>query len=159
MKQLTIDIADMQVSAAPDACLVTYALGSCIAVMVHDPVRRAGGMIHYMLPQASTAPEKAKTKPYMFADTGIPLLFHAMYDLGCDKRNLVVKVAGGAALLSMADVFEIGKRNHLILRKMLWKAGVPIKAEDVGGTTFRTARLFNESGRVTIKTETSEHEL
>jgi chemotaxis protein CheD len=155
----TVDIADMQVCAAPDGVLVTYALGSCIAVMVHDPVRRAGGMIHYMLPQGATSPEKARTRPYMFADTGIPLLFHAMYDLGCDKRNLVVKVAGGAALLSSTDVFEIGKRNHLILRKMLWKAGVPIKAEDVGGTSFRTAHLFNDSGRVTIKTETSEHEL
>lgn len=159
MRQLTVDIADMQVSAEPDAVLVTYALGSCIALMVHDPVRKAGGMIHYMLPQASTSPEKARAKPYMFADTGIPLLFHALYDLGCDKRNLVVKVAGGAALLSMTDIFEIGKRNHLIMRKMLWKAGVPIKAEDVGGSVFRTARLFNETGRVTIKTETSEHEL
>jgi chemotaxis protein CheD len=70
-----------------------------------------------------------------------------------------VKVAGGAALLSSTDVFEIGKRNHLILRKMLWKAGVPIKAEDVGGTSFRTAHLYNDTGRITIKTETSEHEL
>lgn len=155
----TVDIADMQVTNEPDGVLVTYALGSCIAVMVHDPLKKVSGMIHYMLPQASTSPEKAKSKPYMFADTGIPLLFHAMYARGCDKRNLVVKVAGGAALLSQTDVFEIGKRNHLILRKMLWKAGVPIKAEDVGGTSFRTANLFNDTGRVTIKTERSEHEL
>jgi chemotaxis protein CheD len=59
----------------------------------------------------------------------------------------------------MTDMFEIGKRNHVILRKMLWKAGVPIKAEDVGGTVFRTARLFVDTGRVTIKTETSERDL
>jgi chemotaxis protein CheD len=159
MKLLTIDIADLKVSTDPDTCLVTYALGSCIAVIVYDPVNRIGGMIHYMLPQASTSPERAREKPAMFADTGIPLLFHALYAKGCNKRDLVVKVAGGSALLSMTDVFEIGKRNHVILRKMLWKAGVPIKAEDVGGTVFRTARLFLDSGRVTIKTEVSEHEL
>ena len=157
--RLTVDIADMQVSADPDAVLVTHGLGSCIALMLHDPVRRAVGMIHYMLPQASTAPAKAKLKPFMFADTGIPLLFHAMYDLGCEKRNLVVKVAGGAAVLTSTDLFEIGKRNHLMLRKLLWKAGVPIEAEDVGGTTWRTAHLFNATGRITIKTETSEREL
>jgi chemotaxis protein CheD len=159
MKLLTIDIADLKVSTDPDTCLVTYALGSCIAVIVYDPVNRIGGMIHYMLPQASTSPERAREKPAMFADTGIPLLFHALYAKGCNKRDLVVKVAGGSALLSMTDVFEIGKRNHVILRKMLWKAGVPSKAEDVGGTVFRTARLFLDSGRVTIKTEVSEHEL
>ena len=33
------------------------------------------------------------------------------------------------------------------------------EAEDVGGTSFRTAHLFKETGRITIKTETSEHEL
>lgn len=159
MRQLTVDIADMQVTSGEDDVLVTYALGSCIAVMVHDPVRRAGGMIHYMLPQASTAPAKAQAMPYMFADTGIPLLFHAMYDLGCAKRDLVVKVAGGAGVLSSSDMFEIGKRNHLILRKLLWKAGVPVRAEEVGGTTHRTARLFTSTGRVTIKTDADEHEL
>jgi chemotaxis protein CheD len=159
MTQLTVDIADMQVSGKPDDVLVTYALGSCIALMVWDPIRHAGGMIHYMLPQASTAPEKAKVKPYMFADTGIPMLFHAMYALGCNKKDLVVKVTGGAALMTQSDLFEIGKRNHLIMRKLLWKAGVPIRAEDVGGTDYRTARLFNADGHVTIKTETREHEL
>ena len=159
MKLVTVDIADLKLSGEPDSVLVTYALGSCIAVIVHDPVKRVGGMIHYMLPQASTSPDKAREKPAMFADTGIPLLFQSMYARGCNKRDLVVKVAGGSALMTVTDVFEIGKRNHLILRKMLWKAGVPIKAEDVGGTVFRTARLFVDTGRVTIKTEVSEHEL
>jgi chemotaxis protein CheD len=159
MKLVTVDIADLKVSSEPDAVLVTYALGSCIALIVHDPVHRVGGMIHYMLPQAATSPEKAKEKPAMFADTGIPLLFQAMYRKGCNKHDLVVKVAGGSALLTMTDIFEIGKRNHLILRKMLWKAAVPITAEDVGGSVFRTARLYVETGRVTIKTEVDEHEL
>jgi chemotaxis protein CheD len=112
-----------------------------------------------MLPESSTAPEKAATKPAMFADTGIPLLFRGMYARGCDKRDLVVKVAGGAALLVMVDVYEIGKRNHVILRKMMGKAGVPIAAEAVGGSVFRTARLHVTTGRVTIKTNTTEHEL
>jgi chemotaxis protein CheD len=157
-KLVTVDIADMQVSGERDAVLVTYALGSCIAVTVYDPVRHAGGMIHYMLPQAATSPEKAKTKPYMFADTGVPELFHAMYRLGSNKRDLVVKVMGGAAMTS-GDMFEIGKRNHLILRKLLWKAGVAIAAEDVSGTVFRTAKLFNDTGVVRIKTEAAERDL
>jgi len=159
MRLITVDIADFKLAQEPDSVLVTYALGSCIAVILHDPVRKVGGMIHYMLPQASTSPQKAREKPAMFADTGIPMLFQAMYQQGCNKRDLVVKVAGGSALMSVTDIFEIGKRNHLILRKMLWKAGVPIRSEDVGGTVFRTARLFVDTGRVTIKTEVDEHEL
>ncbi len=159
MSLITVDISDLQVSTDPTATIVTYALGSCIAVLVHDPVRVAGGMIHYMLPLSETAPEKARVKPAMFADTGIPLLFQTMYALGCDKRNLVVKVTGGGALYDDNGLFSIGKRNYTILRKMFWKAGVIIRSEDVGGAKSRTARLHVGSGRCTVASQGQEVEL
>jgi chemotaxis protein CheD len=159
MSSITVEISDLQVSADPEATIVTYALGSCIAVLVHDPVRVAGGMIHYMLPLSETAPDKAKLRPAMFADTGIPLLFQSMYALGCEKRNLVVKVAGGGALYDDNGLFSIGKRNYTILRKMFWKAGVIITSEDVGGAKSRTARLHVGSGRTTIASQGQEVEL
>lgn len=148
---IVVDIGDLQVTAEPGAQLVTYALGSCIAVMVHDPVHRYGGMIHYMLPLSQTNPAKARERPGMFADVGIPLLFEKMYRLGSRKQDLVVKVAGGGQINDPAGTFEIGKRNYTVLRKMFWKAGVPIAAEDCGGSRSRTARLFVDTGVVTIR--------
>jgi chemotaxis protein CheD len=159
MSNVTVEISDLQVSSDPETVIVTYALGSCNAVLVHDPIRVAGGMIHYMLPLSETAPDKARAKPAMFADTGIPLLFQSMYALGCDKKNLVVKVAGGGALYDDKGLFSIGKRNYTILRKMFWKAGVIIQAEDVGGAKSRTARLHVGSGRCTIQSQGEEVEL
>lgn len=156
MSLLTVEISDFKVSANPEDTLVTYALGSCIAVLVHDPVRLAGGMIHYMLPLSETSPEKAKTKPAMFADTGIPLLFQSMYALGCKKQDLVVKVAGGGALYDDKGLFSIGKRNYTILRKMFWKTGVIIAAEDVGGAKSRTTRLEVRTGRCTVSSQGEE---
>ena len=156
MSQITVDISDMRVSASPDDLIVTYALGSCIAVIVHDPKRKVGGMIHYMLPLSEIAPEKAKDKPAMFADTGIPELFRTMYGLGCDKKDLVVKVAGGGALYDDKGLFSIGKRNYTVLRKMFWKVGVIIAAEDVGGAKSRTARLWVGDGRCTIASHGEE---
>jgi len=156
---LTVDISDLKVSADPDDLIVTYALGSCIAVMVHDPVRVAAGMIHYMLPLSETSPEKAKARPAMFADTGIPLLFQSLYALGCQKKDLVVKVAGGGALYDDKGLFSIGKRNYTILRKMFWKAGVIVAAEDVGGAKSRTTRLHVGTGRCTVASQGQEVEL
>lgn len=158
-KSITIDIADLNVSADPELTIVTYALGSCIAVIVHDPVRVAGGMIHYMLPLSTTSPEKAKANPAMFADTGIPLLFEKMYQLGCKKENLVVKVAGGGALYDDKGTFKIGQRNYTVLRKMFWKNGIMIAAEDVGSNRSRTTRLWIETGRVTVRSRGEETEL
>ena len=159
MNLVKVDIADLKITADPDAVLITYALGSCIAVIVYDPVRKAGGMIHYMLPLSETSPEKAKERPAMFADTGIPLLFHGMYEIGCKKPDLVVKVAGGGALYDDGGRFAIGQRNYTILRKMFWKVGVMIAAEDVGGSKSRTARLFLPGGRCTINSVGEESEL
>ena len=159
MPLVTVDIADLATSKESDAVIVTYALGSCIAVVLYDPVRRAGGMIHYMLPLSSTNPDKAREKPAMFADTGVPLLFERMYSMGCEKKDLVVKVAGGGQLYDDHGTFEIGKRNYTVLRKMLWKNNVLIQAEDVGGMKSRTVRLWVADGRVVIRSAGGEEEL
>jgi len=158
-RNITVDIADIKTSDDPNAVIVTYALGSCIAVILYDPIKKIGGMIHFMLPRASTSPEKAEAKPGMFADTGIPLLFERMYRYGCTKESLIVKVAGGGALYDDNGMFNIGKRNYTILRKMFWKNNIIIKAEDVGGRKSRTAKLHVGTGRVTIKSNGEETEL
>lgn len=156
---LVVDIAGCQASDDPSATLVTYSLGSCIGVSIWDQRARVGGMLHYMLPESSLSPEKAKTNPAMFADTGIPTLFRAAYALGAHKKSIIVKIAGGSQLLDDNGTFNIGKRNYIMLRKIFWKNGVLIEAEDVGGSLSRTVRLDVGTGRFTIKSRGQEIEL
>ncbi|HLY18968.1 MAG TPA: chemotaxis protein CheD [Bryobacteraceae bacterium] len=151
MDSIVVGMADCQVSSSRDQVLVTYALGSCIAVTIHDPVAGVGGLLHYMLPESAISPAKAGENPYMFADTGIPLLFHRAYECGAQKRRLVVRVAGGAQVMDREGVFNIGKRNYLALRKILWKAGVLLQGEHVGGNLSRTVRLEVGSGRFWLR--------
>jgi chemotaxis protein CheD len=151
LKLLTVGVGDCKVSNAAESVLATYALGSCIAVAIHDPMAAVGGLLHFMLPESSLNPDKALQNPFMFADTGIPLLFRAAYGLGAEKRRLVVRVAGGAQVMDENGVFNIGKRNHLALRKILWKAGVMIHGEEIGGTSSRTVRLEVSTGRFLIR--------
>jgi chemotaxis protein CheD len=148
---LIVGMGGMQVSNDPKVMIVTYALGSCIGLTVYDPVSRVGGLLHYMLPESSTNPEKAQSNPFMFADTGIPLFFQEVYQLGGDKRRMQVKMAGGAQLLDDSGYFNIGKRNYMALRKILGANNVLIQAEMVGGQVNRTVRLEVASGRVWVK--------
>ena len=159
MTNITVGMAEIAVATGKDDVLVTYALGSCIAVMVHDPVNQIGGMLHLMLPESKVAPDKAIVRPGMFADVGVPRLFHLLYERGCKKPNLVVKVAGGSQLYDDNGVFDIGRRNQVMVRKIFWKAGVAVVAEDLGGSIPRTARLWVASGRVTISSGNGEVEL
>jgi chemotaxis protein CheD len=153
---IVVDIADLAVSQDPAATLVTYSLGSCIGVAIWDPAVHVGGMLHYMLPDSQLSPDKARTSPAMFADTGIPKLFRAAYEFGALKSRLVVKIAGGSQLLDDHGTFNIGKRNYLALRKIFWKNGVMIKAENVGGNISRTLRLEIGSGLVSFRSRNEE---
>ncbi len=148
---ITVGVADMKVSNDPEAVLVTYSLGSCIGIAIHDPQAGVGGILHFMLPESSLDPEKAKKKPYMFADTGIAPLFREAYRLGAKKQRLRVIVAGGAQILDQHGFFNIGKRNHLAVRKIFWKNNVMISHEDVGGNVNWTLKLAVRDGRCLLK--------
>jgi chemotaxis protein CheD len=141
----------MKVSNDPDVTLITHSLGSCIGLAVYDPVVKVGGMLHYMLPESDLDAKKAKGKPLMFADTGIPLLFKACYKLGAEKKRMVAKVAGGSQIMDASGTFNIGKRNYAALRKIFWRNSVMIDAEDIGGTSNRTMRLNIATGELSLK--------
>ncbi len=151
MNKIVIGIADMKVSNDPDEVLVTYSLGSCIALAVYDPVVKVGGMIHYMLPDSNLDKQKAKERPFMFANTGIPVLFKSCFKLGAKKNRMIVRVAGGSQLMDQSEFFNIGKRNYAALRKLFWRNNVMIKGEDIGGNVNRTMSLNIKTGTVTLK--------
>jgi chemotaxis protein CheD len=156
---MTVGIADLAVSADPNATLITYALGSCIGVTVYDPVARVGGMLHFMLPQATAGSDKAVKSPCMFADSGVPLLFTRAYELGAKKERMIVCAAGGAEILADEGHFKIGSRNRTMLRKIFWKNSVLLSAEDTGGTHSRTLVLNLTTGTVTVKNNREERTL
>lgn len=156
---IVVGISELGVSDRPDDLLVTYSLGSCIGVVIYDPVASVGGLIHCMLPLSRVDPAKAKEKPAMFVDTGIPFLFEQAYRLGGQKKRLMVKVAGCAEFLDEKGIFRIGQRNYTVLRKMLWKNNLLIDAEDVGGNWSRTMLLEVGTGRVIVKSAGREVEL
>ncbi len=151
MQSVIVGIADCRISNDPDTVLVTYALGSCIAVMIYDPVARVGGLLHYMLPDSTLDAAKARERPFMFADTGVPLLFRGAYEDGGEKRRMIVRVAGGAQVMDDNRVFDVGRRNYVALRRILWRAGVLIHGEDVGGTGFRSVRLEVGTGTMWLR--------
>jgi chemotaxis protein CheD len=118
---------------------------------MYDPVSKVGGMLHYMLPESLIDAGKAQRNPCMFADTGIPVLLELVKAGGAQPRRMVVRLTGGAQVLDGEGVFQIGKRNYLAARKILWKAGILIAAEAVGGEVSRTVRLEVGTGRMWLR--------
>jgi chemotaxis protein CheD len=151
VSSLVVGISDCKVTRDADSVLVTYALGSCIAVAMHDPVSKVSGLLHYMLPESAIDSKKAAQNPFMFADTGIPRMMDALKAAGGDGKRMIVRLAGGAQVLDSQGVFQIGKRNYLAARRILWKAGMLIAGEAVGGDVSRTTRLEVSTGRQWVR--------
>jgi chemotaxis protein CheD len=149
---MIVGVGDMKVSDKADVILTTYSLGSCVGVCIYDSSSRVGGLLHYMLPESSIDEGKARQAPFMFGDTGIPLLFKETYRLGALKSRLRVIVVGGAEILDQKGLFNIGKRNYTLLRKLFWKNNVMIDFEDVGGNVNRTLKLEVATGATWLKT-------
>lgn len=156
---VVVGISDMRVSRDPGEVLVTFALGSCVGLSLYDPTTRTGGLIHSMLPLSKIDAAKAERNPFMFVDTGVMLFIQTLFDLGVEKKNLIAKVAGGSKIMDDKGVFNIGERNHTVLRKVLWKNNILVSGEDVGGCQARTMYLNMETGRTTLKMSGQEKEL
>ncbi|HEN20973.1 MAG TPA: chemotaxis protein CheD [Desulfobacteraceae bacterium] len=153
-----VGVGDMKAGQKGDI-IVTHALGSCLGLMLYDPVMKIGGMLHAMLPLSKINMEKAQANPFMFVDTGVPELFKAIYNMGGLKARLIVKAAGCGAPLGNNEMFKIGERNHTVLKKLLWKNSILLKSEDVAGSKSRTVHFNVSTGQVIISSNGVETEL
>lgn len=158
-RRIIINVSDARVSGNPSDVLATYSLGSCIAVCLYDPAINIGGMLHYQLPDSKMDPERAGNKPFMFADTGMKMLVEKLTSMGAKKKRMQIRVAGGASMDTGPKGFDIGKRNHLAFRKIMWKDGMFVDSEDVGGISPRNMYMNIADGTVTVRSNGLEKRL
>lgn len=150
--KLVVDIADLKVSGNPEDTIITYALGSCLGLVVFDPRLKVGGILHAMLPEGDDKRTESDFNPFKYVDTGVPLLFKSCYKHGATKRSLHVYAFGCSNMIKSTNAFlNIGDRNYAALNKILWKNNVMIDKEDIGGNKSRTIELILSEGIVHLK--------
>ena len=112
-----VNTGEYKVSSDERKALKTCALGSCVAVILYDRIKKIGGMIHIALPDSSL--DDKKELGY-YADTGLPALLERMVGFGASRKNIWAKIVGGAKVLNISD--DIGKSNIIAVKKILKKS-------------------------------------
>lgn len=127
---------------------VTTVLGSCISVCLWDPVRRIGGINHYLLPFWNG--EGLATPRY--GNVAIPKLIERLIRLGANQTHLKAKIFGGSAMWDRAQgLMSIGERNIELAQTMLDEAKIPLVTSDVGGNRGRKIIFDTGEGAVLLR--------
>lgn len=153
MNIIKVMMADLNIGKAPNV-LKTTGLGSCVGVVLYDKQTRIGGLAHIMLPSSKLATNE-QINSAKYADTAVPILLDNMLKLGADRRSITGKLAGGAQMFqfkSANEMLRIGPRNVEASKQILKDLGIPIIAEDTGGSYGRTIELDLDSGVLQIRT-------
>lgn len=149
---IIVGIGEYAVAVTPDTDIRTLALGSCVAVAFFSKKNIAIGLLHVQLPESKINLDLAARKPGSFADTGIPLVIAELAKHGCAPSDLFVKLIGGAQVMDPNNTFNIGKRNYLAVKKVLWANRLFPVSEEVGGCFSRSVTITMNSGDVLVHT-------
>lgn len=161
---ISLGLGEQAISSNPEDVLVAYGLGSCLGISMIDPIVRLTGLIHAVLPEKINGSDGTDPATcYKYVDRGIENLLAAMIKGGANKNRLIVRMVGGANMLiapGLTNAFDIGTRNIEKARVVFQRLNMTIKAEEVGGHTGRTVRVYVADSRVTVKViGEKEHEL
>lgn len=150
MDKIVVRIADYKIAGAP-AILITYGLGSCLAVALYDTEARRGGLCHIMLPSCTGT--RTPGNPKKFADQCISEMLIDMKGGGCKAERMVAKIAGGARMFDLPnkEKSSIGERNRDAVLIELAKRRIPLVAEDTGGNYGRTVEFRTGNGDMLVK--------
>jgi chemotaxis protein CheD len=148
--EIIVRVADLRVGSEQDV-LVTIGLGSCVAVVLHDPVAKVGGLAHILLP--SPALGRKDDSPAKFPQTAVPRLLELMATRGASTRRMTARLAGGASMfagLAAPGTIQMGERNTVACRQVLMHHGLPIAGQATGGDFGRTVKLWVTDGRLEV---------
>lgn len=149
---IEVGMAQMKISSSPDI-LVTRGLGSCLGIVIYDPYKKMGALVHTMLPHLEET--KIKTNPAKFVDSGISLMVEALQKKGCQINTLVAKLFGGAHMFSSIPLegpFSVGTQNIKAAKVKLDSYKIKVAAEETMGNYGRTIFLDLKTGKVKVKT-------
>lgn len=153
--RIPVRMGEFAVSRRAGDVLVANALGSCVAVVLVDPLTRVAAMAHVMLPQAPECAPGAGITAYAarYADSAVPALLLALERAGGRRVCTVAYIAGGGQMFtgSLAESMDVPLRNVEAVRQALKQWSLRIRADETGGTTARTLEIDVASLEVSIR--------
>ncbi|MCD6396207.1 MAG: hypothetical protein J7L71_01585 [Spirochaetaceae bacterium] len=139
--------------ATCQAELITTLLGSCISVVLIDPVNNISGMNHFMLSGEVCHKTIFASKEGKYGIFAMELLIDKMVNLGGRRGGLQAKVFGGGSVLSSYSEYteSVPVSNIRFVMKYLSDENIPVINSDIGGNEGRKVFFLTEKKAVFVK--------
>ncbi|HPJ33813.1 MAG TPA: chemotaxis protein CheD [Spirochaetota bacterium] len=135
--------------------LVGTLLGSCVAVCLHDNVKKIGAMNHFMLPGKINEREIPEDDYTRYGLASMIKIIWEMLEKGAERKNLTAKIFGGGNILSSLSSPErpsmISSDNVRMAKLMLEMEDIPIIGMDVGADFTRKIIFDVNTGRIYLR--------
>jgi chemotaxis protein CheD len=118
-------------------------LGSCVAVILIAPEKRAAALAHVVLPEARATGGR-EAPPGKFADTAVEAMLGELRPLGVKPEHTYALLVGGATMFGhthSSKLAGVGLRNIEAVRQELSARGIGVASEEVGGTAGRSVHV------------------
>ncbi|MBQ3671806.1 MAG: chemotaxis protein CheD [Treponema sp.] len=139
--------------------MISTVLGSCVSIVLYDPVARVGGINHFMLARDTSLDEDTEKKLMgKFGEYAIDLLIEDIVKKGGVLARLEAKVFGGGNIFNMnASQNQVGDTNSKFAFEFLKKLNIPVIKSDTGGVNPRKIFFDPETFKVLMKYINNRH--
>jgi chemotaxis protein CheD len=155
---IPVRMGEMAVSRDKRDVFSVVGLGSCVAVVLVAPERRAIALSHVVLPEARMTGGR-EAPPGKFADTAIPAMLYALRSLRVKADDVYALLIGGATMFGhtqSSKLAGVGDRNVEAARQQLVNHGIGTASEDVGGTGGRSVHASIADLEIFVRSGASE---
>jgi chemotaxis protein CheD len=143
-----VGIGGFAVSKSPDDIIKTFALSTCVGLVMFSMRKRCLGMAHIQLPECRRL---GSDKPSRFADIAPEFMINEMKrDYNCTARELLISLYGGIDSKGPNDCFRIGEKNLANVKAKLKALGLVYNEVDTGGQESRTLIAYSSTGVVEV---------
>lgn len=144
MRRVSIVQGESAVVGEPEVMISTL-LGSCVAVCLHDPIAKVGGMNHFLLGEPGNDHHVTASEMSRYGVHAMEVLINGMMARGAMRERLQAHLYGGANIVS--GLGSIGSSNAAFARRFMEAEGISVGHTDLGGTSARKVEFLPHEGR------------
>lgn len=149
-----IGLGEYIVSNNTEDSIKTFALASCVGLVMYNKKEKKLGMVHIVLPEVAESESAPTKRAGYYAQTAVPILLDEVFGGHLpEKKDYKISLYGGAISRNEKDIFCIGERNVSQIEKILISKGYTFDRKNTGGRCSRTIEAFVCNGNVLVRTQ------